>query len=62
MLPNSISEHIFFKNFLGGHAPDPPSISMLIVLCTIGICTSGSLRPVGNPAFHTCMSMLEEFA
>jgi len=22
--PDSISEHAFFKNFLGGHAPRPP--------------------------------------
>ena len=36
--PSSISEHLFFKIFLGGMPPDPPSISMLcmlIVLCTI---------------------------
>ena len=34
---DSISEHLFFK-FSWGHAPRPPSISMLpmlIVLCTI---------------------------
>ena len=39
MLLILISEHLFFKIFLGGHAPRPPSISMLcmlIVLCTIG--------------------------
>ena len=24
MAPNSISEHVNFKNFLGGHAPRPP--------------------------------------
>ena len=38
MLPNSISEHLIFKIFLGGHAPRPPRISMLrmlIVLSTI---------------------------
>ena len=37
MPSNSISEHLFFKNFLGGHAPRSHSISMLhmlIVLCT----------------------------
>ena len=36
--PDSISEHLFFKIFLGGMPPDPPSISMLrmlIVLCTM---------------------------
>ena len=36
--PNSISEHLFFKIFLGGMPPDPPSIRMLhmlIVLRTI---------------------------
>ena len=36
--PESISEHLFFKNFLGGMPPDPPSCSMLrmfgCVLCT----------------------------
>ena len=24
MLSDAISEHLFFKNFLGGHAPRPP--------------------------------------
>ena len=37
-IPESISEHLFFKNFLGGMPPDPPSCSMLrmfsCVLCT----------------------------
>ena len=35
---DSISEHLFFKSFLGGMPPDPSSISMLrmlIVLRTI---------------------------
>jgi len=31
--PNSISEHLIFKIFLGGHAPRPPRISMLCMLC-----------------------------
>ena len=38
MVSDSISEHLFFKIFLGGMPPDPPSFSMLrmlIVLCTI---------------------------
>ena len=33
----SVSEHAIFKNFLGGHAPRPPSNSMLcmlVMLCT----------------------------
>ena len=37
-LSDAISEHVFFKNFLGGHAPRPPSISMLHMLsalCTL---------------------------
>ena len=36
MVSDSISEHLFFKIFLGGMSPDPPSFSMLrtlIVLC-----------------------------
>jgi len=32
MPSESISEHPFFKNFLGGHAPRPPSISILRML------------------------------
>ena len=32
MASDSISEHLFFKIFLGGHAPRPPSISMLRML------------------------------
>ena len=38
MVSDSISEHLFFKMFLGGMPPDPPSFSMLrmlIVLRTI---------------------------
>ena len=37
-LSDAISEHVFFKNFLGGMPQDPPSISMLrmlSVLCTL---------------------------
>ena len=30
MTPNSISEHVFFKIFLGGHAPDPLALKYLI--------------------------------
>ena len=29
MPSDSISEDVIFQNFLGGHAPDPPSIGML---------------------------------
>jgi len=32
MPSDSISEHLFFKNFLGGMPPDPTSISMLCML------------------------------
>ena len=32
--PNSVFWYLFFKIFLGGHAPRPPSFSMLGVLCT----------------------------
>ena len=40
MLSDVISEHVFFKIFLGGMPPDPPSKSMLRilgVLCTLAI-------------------------
>ena len=30
MPSNSISEHLFFKIFLGGHTPRPPSINLLV--------------------------------
>ena len=35
MVSDSISEHLFFKIFLGGHAPDPPSFSMLCMLIVL---------------------------
>ena len=47
MPQNSILEHLFFKIFLGGHAPDPLSISMLqmlIVLRTIVTIVENSLN------------------
>ena len=35
MASDSISEHLFFKIFLGGVPPDPPSISMLCMLIAL---------------------------
>ena len=34
MSPNSVFWYLFFKIFLGGHAPRPPSFSML---CMLGV-------------------------
>ena len=35
MASDSISEHLFFKIFLGGMPPDPPSISILCMLIVL---------------------------
>ena len=35
MLSDAISEHLIFKIFLGGHAPRPPSKSMLRMLSVL---------------------------
>ena len=40
ILSDTISEHVFYKFFLGGMPPDPPSSSMLrmlSVLCTLSV-------------------------
>ena len=41
MLSDVISEDVFFKNFLGGMPPDPPSISMLHMLSVLRTLLAG---------------------
>ena len=59
MPPDSVSEHLFFKIFLGGIPPDPPSISMLnmlIVIRTIRLSSSTTvdLPIISAPHFKLC--------